>query len=53
MIWDVKLVPKRKQIPVTQLMTNGEVGLDMWLIPVWTDAMREQLASDLWGGRPF
>jgi len=48
---DIKRVPKKRVIEVKQDMKNGEVGLDTWLIMVWTDKIRESIATKAWGGK--
>ena len=49
-IWDVVTTPRlRRVIEVKQDMKNGEIGLDTWLIMVWTDKIRESIATKAWG----
>ena len=45
MIWDIKLVPKRRHIPVKYIHNYGEVGQDTRLIPVYNDADREWIKN--------
>lgn len=49
----VLLVPKRVKVEVSYVRGWGEVGQDMWLIPIWTTKERERLAQALWGGKVF